>query len=66
MSWEGGSDPEPFCFLYPVSIQSYLQRLHERQLEPSTRATGPHSIPDLGSDCSSTVLLTTPSHSDQT
>ncbi|XP_051026648.1 transmembrane protein 198-like [Acomys russatus] len=45
---------------------SCLQSLPECQLGPSTRAPGPHTILDLDSDCSSTVLLTTPSRPDQT
>ncbi|XP_059101460.1 transmembrane protein 198-like [Peromyscus eremicus] len=45
---------------------SYLQSLRECQLEPSTQATAPHTTLDLDSDCSSTLLLTTPSHSAQT
>lgn len=44
---------------------SYLQSLRECELVPSTQASGPHTTLDLDSDCSSTVLLTTP-HSDQT
>lgn len=44
---------------------SYLQSLRECELVPSTQTSGPHTTLDLDSDCSSTVLLTTP-HSDQT
>ncbi|EDL84802.1 rCG42500, isoform CRA_a [Rattus norvegicus] len=39
---------------------SYQQSLRELELVPSPQATGPHTVLDLDSDCSSTVLLTTP------
>lgn len=39
---------------------SYLQSLRDCELVPSPQATGPHTVLDLDSDCSSTVLLTTP------
>ncbi|XP_044917850.1 transmembrane protein 198-like isoform X1 [Felis catus] len=45
---------------------SYLQSLRERQLGPGTRATAPHTVLDLDSDCGSTVPLTTPSGSTHT
>lgn len=62
-----GTDPDPsFCPVCPVSLQSYLQSLRERQLGPGSQATAPHTILDLDSDCGSTVPLTTHSGSTQT